>query len=187
MTYSTCSLNPLENEAVVAQLLLRSQGAANPQSLLGDLLSTPEYPEGVGCVCGGGSGGVRMPVHSVACIGQAGTSVRLSCKSSHGAEQLCTALHCNRHAQLELCSTQRTHVIPHAAHLRHTTFSAHLATTCNGLAPLPGSLELLPTTDALPGFRTSPGISAWCVFIRIIRRSTADSDHSYRYSDYPYP
>jgi 16S rRNA C967 or C1407 C5-methylase (RsmB/RsmF family) len=27
MTYSTCSLNPLENEAVVAQLILRAQGA----------------------------------------------------------------------------------------------------------------------------------------------------------------
>jgi hypothetical protein len=111
----------------------------------------------------------------------------LHCTALHCTATDCTALHCNGHAQLELCSTQRTRVIPHAAHLRHTTFSAHLATTCDGLAPLPGSLELLPTTDALPGFRTSPGISAWCVFIRSIRSSTADSDHSYRYSDCPYP
>jgi hypothetical protein len=118
MTYSTCSLNPLENEAVVAQLLLRSQGAANPQSQLGDLLNTPE------CVWGAG---VRMPVHSVACIGQAGRSVRLSCKSSHGAAQLCTALHCTALHCTALQQTCSARAVQHAAYTCHTARSASLS------------------------------------------------------------
>ncbi len=137
MTYSTCSLNPLENEAVVAQLLLRSQGAASRSPSWGTCLVPLSTLRGwVGGVCGGGGGlhaSAQRCVHRtsreecpsfVQILARRGAA--LHCTALHCTALHCTALHCNGHAQLELCSTQRTRVIPRTQRISVIQHSAHI-------------------------------------------------------------